>query len=264
MCRWAAYAGPPVFLEEMILSPAHSLIEQSHHASEAKTTINGDGFGLAWYGERSEPGLYRDILPAWSDTNLRSLAKQIRSPLFLAHVRASTGGGTSRDNCHPFSYKNWSFMHNGQIEHFEKLRRSLESCLSDELFAMRQGITDSELIFLLAIHFGLESDSIGAFQKVMNLIASEAKAKDISALVRFTACYSDGNGLQAIRYSTDDRPPSLYFSQCDKDNSLCLVSEPFEHMDRNWTSVPANSHICIKDGRASILPFVPVDLLQVA
>ena len=80
MCRWAAYAGPPVFLEEMILSPAHSLIEQSQRASEAKTAINGDGFGLAWYGERKTPGLYRDILPAWADTNLRSLASQIRSP----------------------------------------------------------------------------------------------------------------------------------------------------------------------------------------
>ena len=70
MCRWAAYSGDPVYLEDLILSPAHSLIEQSHHARQAKTAINGDGFGVAWYGDRDEPGLYRDILPAWADRNL--------------------------------------------------------------------------------------------------------------------------------------------------------------------------------------------------
>lgn len=114
MCRWAAYRGDPLYLEELVSSPAHSLIEQSHCATRAKTATNGDGFGIAWYGDRPEPGRYRDILPAWSDCNLKSLARQIRSPLFLAHVRAATGGGTRRDNCHPFTHESWSFMHNGQ------------------------------------------------------------------------------------------------------------------------------------------------------
>ncbi|MGN6303194.1 MAG: class II glutamine amidotransferase, partial [Mesorhizobium sp.] len=114
MCRWAAYLGEPVFLEDIVTAPCHSLIEQSHHALEAKTPTNGDGFGIAWYGDRPEPGLYRDILPAWSDPNLKSLCRQIRSGLFLAHVRASTGGATSRANCHPFILGRWAFMHNGQ------------------------------------------------------------------------------------------------------------------------------------------------------
>lgn len=83
MCRWAAYLGPETYLEDIISSPSHSLVAQSHDAHEAKTRTNGDGFGVAWYGHRSEPGLYRDILPAWSDQNLRSLARQIRSRLFL-------------------------------------------------------------------------------------------------------------------------------------------------------------------------------------
>ncbi|MCC6204161.1 MAG: class II glutamine amidotransferase, partial [Hyphomicrobiales bacterium] len=122
MCRWAAYLGDDVFLEDIVTAPCHSLIAQSHHALEAKTPTNGDGFGVAWYGERPEPGLYRDILPAWSDPNLKSICRQIRSGLFLAHVRASTGGATSRANCHPFVCGRWSFMHNGQIGGFERLR----------------------------------------------------------------------------------------------------------------------------------------------
>jgi hypothetical protein len=126
MCRWAAYRGTPIPLEQIISAPGHSLVEQSQQATQAKTATNGDGFGVAWYGEHPEPGLYRDVLPAWSDCNLKSLARQIRSPLFLAHVRASTGGATSRDNCHPFVNGRWSFMHNGQIAGFEKIRRPME------------------------------------------------------------------------------------------------------------------------------------------
>ena len=75
MCRWAAYRGDPLYLEELVSSPAHSLIEQSHCATRAKTATNGDGFGIAWYGDRPEPGRYRDVLPAWSDCNLKSLAR---------------------------------------------------------------------------------------------------------------------------------------------------------------------------------------------
>lgn len=264
MCRWAAYAGPPIFMEDMILSPAHSLIDQSQHASEAKTAINGDGFGLAWYGERNIPGLYRDVLPAWADTNLHSLAKQIRSGLFLAHVRAATGGGTNRDNCHPFTYENWSFMHNGQIGNFDLLRRSLEFRLSDSVYAMRQGSTDSELMFLLAVEFGLTDDPVLAFEKMLEFVISEAASRDLNTIIRFTACYSDGHALHAIRFSTDNRPPSLYYASCASDQSICLVSEPFDHPDRNWTAVPANSCVKIADGKLIVTPFLPVKATAVA
>ncbi|MBN9252509.1 MAG: class II glutamine amidotransferase, partial [Mesorhizobium sp.] len=141
MCRWAAYIGDAVFLEDIVSAPCHSLIAQSHCATEAKTATNADGFGLAWYGERPEPGFFRDILPAWSDPNLKSLCRQIRSSLFLAHVRASTGGATSRVNCHPFINGRWSFMHNGQIGDFDRIRRKLEASLGDQLYDQIEGTT---------------------------------------------------------------------------------------------------------------------------
>jgi len=88
MCRLAAYLGSSRPLSEIILDPRHSLIAQSQEALEAKLSVNGDGFGFAWYGAKPEPGLYKDILPAWSDNNLLSLCQHISAPLFLAHVRA--------------------------------------------------------------------------------------------------------------------------------------------------------------------------------
>ncbi|MDF9863931.1 putative glutamine amidotransferase [Methylorubrum pseudosasae] len=110
MCRFLAYLGEPVFLNELVCAPTHSLVHQSLHASEAKTETNGDGFGIGWYGEHAEPGLYRDICPAWSDENLVNLCRQVRARTFFAHVRAATGTATTRANCHPFAHGRHLFI----------------------------------------------------------------------------------------------------------------------------------------------------------
>ena len=103
-------------------------------ARKAAVATNGDGFGLGWYGDLPKPGLYRDTMPAWNDLNLRSLSEQIRSRLFFAHVRASTGTSTARVNCHPFRYDRWLFMHNGQVGGWPIVRRELENLIADRLF----------------------------------------------------------------------------------------------------------------------------------
>jgi hypothetical protein len=48
------------------------------------------GFGLGWYGDHPEPGLYRETRPAWSDENLRYLCRHLHSHLFFAHYNANT------------------------------------------------------------------------------------------------------------------------------------------------------------------------------
>lgn len=245
MCRWAAYRGDALFIEDLVSSPAHSLITQSHSAVEARSATNGDGFGMAWYGERDTPGLYRDILPAWSDCNLISLARQIRSPLFLAHVRAATSGGTRRDNCHPFVHGRWSFMHNGQVEHFDRLRRPLEIMLPDDLYLARNGTTDSELIFLLAFQFGLESAPLLAFRETIAFIERLAIHLDLTPDVRFTSAFSDGKSLYAVRYATGDVAPTLYAAPMGGDGGYCLVSEPLDDNRQNWMAIPNGSAVVI-------------------
>ena len=91
MCRWLAYSGAAVHLDGLIFEPEHSLIDQSLDAYSTTTPTNADGFGLGWYGSREEPGMFKDIRPAWNDRNVRDLAHQIESRLFLAHIRAATG-----------------------------------------------------------------------------------------------------------------------------------------------------------------------------
>ncbi|MCW4631670.1 hypothetical protein [Marinomonas rhodophyticola] len=72
MCRWMAYQGEPVYLESLLFKQEHSLIHQSLSARKSEVTVNADGFGLGWYDEREEHGLYHEVLPAWSDSNLKA------------------------------------------------------------------------------------------------------------------------------------------------------------------------------------------------
>ena len=70
VCRWLAYSGSPVLLEDLLLKPQHSLIDQSLHSRLGATTTNGDGFGLGWYGVGDTPGVFHSIEPAWNERNL--------------------------------------------------------------------------------------------------------------------------------------------------------------------------------------------------
>ncbi len=249
MCRLAAYAGPDIPLENIIIAPRHSLLEQSHGATEAKMAVNGDGFGIAWYGDKSEPGLYRDVLPAWSDGNLMSICRMVRSPLFLSHIRASTVGETSRANCHPFTYKNWSFMHNGQIPHFMRIRRSLEATLPDTLYDLRRGTTDSELLFLLLLANGLETAPRAACESVISMIINTQTDK--SQPNRMTCVLSDGDAIFSFRYSCDNRSPTLYVSGTLDNGGRAIASEPLDGCHKNWSPVPESRFVRLFQGQVT-------------
>ncbi len=264
MCRWAAYVGAPIFLEEIISRPGHSLIHQSHCATQCHTAINADGFGLAWYGDRPEPGLYRDVLPAWSDPNLKSLTAQVRSGLFMAHVRASTGTATSRNNCHPFTHGAWSFMHNGQIGGFDRLRRDAEMMIPDHLYSDRKGATDSEAIFLVALAEGLDGDPRGALERASARFISLARAKGSLPYLRMTAALSDGKRLYAVRYATDEAAPSLYFRWSATRGGMAVVSEPLEDDEGGWNVIDSST-FCTFDGEnVKVEPFKPCALALAA
>jgi glutamine amidotransferase len=256
MCRFLAYHGAPIYLEDMIASPSHSLIAQSLHASEGKTEINGDGFGLGWYGERDIPGLFRDLRPAWSDENLRGICQQVRSRLFFAHVRAATGSATTRANCHPFAAGRWMFMHNGQVGGFSAIRRRVEALIPDEFYALRAGTTDSEALFLAAMGFGLESDAPGAIGAMLSAVRSTMDAAGIAQPLRFAAALTDGHTLWAFRWACDARPPTLYYRAVE--DGLVVVSEPTDQDHATWHPVPAGSLLIAAPGRAmEIKPFIP-------
>ncbi len=252
MCRWVAYLGTPVFLEDFVSRPCQSLVAQSLHSREAKTEVNADGFGLAWYGERQRPGVFRDIRPAWSDENLLSIAHQIRSRLFLAHVRASTGTASTRANCHPFTVDNWVFMHNGQVPNWERVRRKVEAAIPDDLFHHRVGTTDSEALFLLMLANGLERDPQAAVSATIAFVENEMRNADITEPFKMTAAITGGDALYAVRYATNAEPPTLYTKACCPDGGTLVVSEPLDGVHTDWNVVPAQSFVMVTAGEVQV------------
>jgi len=254
MCRWIAYRGETIPLEHYVTSPAHSLVEQSIRALESTAATNGDGFGLGWYGEHSEPGLYREVRPAWSDENLRYLCRHIRSHLFFAHVRAATATPTTRPNCHPFVSGRWMFMHNGAVGSWARVRRKVESLIPDALYPSRIGTTDSEAVFLAILGAGADRDPIGATLRTLAALTEiGAPYKDT---LRFTSALTDGRNLYAFRFSANDAANTLYYRVSE--GNLLLVSEPLDTDRESWIPVPPEHMVIARAGeRVEIMPIDP-------
>jgi predicted glutamine amidotransferase len=240
MCRWIAYRGETTALEHYVTEPAHSLIAQSIHALESTAGVNGDGFGLGWYGLHPEPGLYREVRPAWSDENLRYLCRHLQSHLFFAHVRAATGTAITRVNCHPFACGKWLFMHNGFLGNWARWRRQVEGLIPDELYPSRNGTTDSEAIFLAMMGAGTDQP-VAAAEKVLASLTELANRGEPGDRFRFTAALANGRDLYAFRYAVNDRANTLYYRESER--GIVIVSEPTDR-DKNWVVVPEN-HVVI-------------------
>lgn len=255
MCRFLAWCGAPRYLDGFVLNGDHSLVAQSRGALISKTPLNADGFGLAWYGLRETPCIYKDVNPAWSDANLHQIARHTQSRLFMAHVRASTSTATSRNNCHPFSLGRWSFMHNGQIGGHLKLRQGLEGMIPSACYDHRFGATDSEAIFLIAAGRGLDQAPIAAMAQAVHEVEALSRAKGALPYVRFAACWSDGRTLYAARYASDRFAPSLFYQV--RDDGIVISSEPLDQDSGSWIEIDAGTAIEVNETTLTTRDFLP-------
>jgi predicted glutamine amidotransferase len=273
MCRWLAYSGTPIRLEELLVKRDRSLIDQSLHARQGATTTNGDGFGVGWYDDQGVPRVYRSTHPAWNDRNLRELAAGVSSPLFFAHIRASTGTAIQETNTHPFRHGRWLWMHNGLIREFSSMRRELLLAVDDSLFASIEGTTDSEAMFFLALTFGLEEDPIEGVERMVGFVEETGRRHGVEQPVQMTVATSDGSSIWAFRYSTEGVSRSLYFStRMDAlqamypenpelarlgDETRVVVSEPLGDLEGAWNEVPESHVGVVRPGEDELRPFSP-------
>jgi glutamine amidotransferase len=274
MCRWNAWFGQPLLVEELLFRTEHGLIDQSLHSRLGVETTNGDGFGLGWYSDAGGmPGRYRSVTPAWSDANLRDLAAHIESPLFLAHIRATTGTPVQQTNCHPFRHGRWLFVHNGAIREFERIRRDLLLAIAPSLFEGVAGSTDSEVLFYLALTCGLTEDPLGAVERAVGLVEATGHAHGIEHPVQMTLGFSDGERLWAVRYSSEQSSRTLYISADSAtaqklypdsrrfarltDEDRIIVSEPLSDLPGVWLEVPESTALIVQRGHDEHRPFRP-------
>ena len=273
MCRWLAYSGSPIRLEELLVKRDRSLIDQSLHSRMGATTTNGDGFGVGWYDEEDVPHLYRSTHPAWNDRNLLELAAGVSSGLFLAHIRASTGSAIQETNTHPFRHGRWLWMHNGLIREFPLVRRELMLAVDDSLFTSIEGTTDSEPMFYLALTFGLEDDPVNALERTVGLVEETGRKHGVDDPIQMTVATPDGRSIWAFRYSSEGNSRSLFFStRMDalkalhpefvelaglSDETRVVVSEPLGDLEGAWQEVPESHVGIIQPGDDELRPFTP-------
>ena len=265
MCRWMAWHGQPVLIEELLFKTQHGIVDQSLHSRMGAEPTNGDGFGLGWYGAGEGPGVYHGVAPAWGDANLRELAAHVASPLFLVHVRAAIGSPIQQTNCHPFRHGRWLFVHNGYVGDFQVIRRDLMWAIDPKLFAGIVGSTDTEVVFRLALTFGLEEDPIRALERTVRLIETTATERGVAPMVQGTFGVSDGSSLWAVRYATEGRARSLFasadvdslhelyperkmwFATATSDDRL-IASEPFSDLPGVWHEIDESSAVIVRSG----------------
>lgn len=277
MCRFIAYLGRPIIVDELLLKPSNSLVHQSFDAGEMSQTLNGDGFGLGWYVHSisQQPGLFRSISPAWNNSNLLYNAPLIRTDCMFAHVRAASVGAVSEANAHPFHYEQYLMMHNGVIPQFHKIKRRLQSLLKDEMYLWVKGQTDSEHLFALLMQNINElkdtsaeintEQARAAFQKTFDTLAELTREAGIEGEVStFNIMVTDGYRIFGSRYSSDPvrEARTLYYSagskfQCEdgvsamlQDDSgrraVLIVSEKLNRLTHEWTRIPDNHFISVE------------------
>ncbi|MGO3886211.1 MAG: class II glutamine amidotransferase [Mycetocola sp.] len=291
MCRWLAYLGDPIVLEDVLVRPNHSLIDQSLLARdlflpgsamasqfrEHAFPTNGDGFGVAWSGRRGRLGQYRQTTPAWDSQNLRHLAAQIESGCFLAHVRAAPGGTIAEQNCHPFVHDGWMFQHNGEINGFDRVKRDLTLDVDPALYPHMLGNGDTEVCFYLALSYGLATDPVAALTRMVDRVERARRENGVDEPFRATMCASDGERLVVLRWVSPDTAsgdaPSLFHSsgptilhtadgtnESLPDDAQLVVSEPLElHWSAHtWHRVPSGTIGVFRRGTEPV--FTPVEV----
>jgi predicted glutamine amidotransferase len=273
MCRWLAYSGAPILLKEALYGGTHSLVDQSLHSRLGAETTNGDGFGVGWYGAPDTPGVFHSTEPAWNDQNLRELAGHISSPLFFTHIRAAIGSAVQQTNCHPFRHDHWLFMHNGYINEFATIKRDLILAVDPSLYPEIKGQADTEVLFYLALTFGLEHDPPAAVEQAIGLVETIAGRHGVPHPFQGTIATTDGERIWAFRYSSERNSRTLFYTtdvptlrklQPERqllkefsDDARLIVSEPLGDVAGVWNEVPESTCGIIGPGHAETRPFQP-------
>jgi len=105
------------------------------------------------------------------------------------------------------------------------------------------------------LSFGLDRDPIAAVQKTLAAVVELMRAADIKEALRFTSVFTNGTEIFAVRYATDDAPPSLYW-RYDHDQ-LLIVSEPLDDDQRCWHEVPPGQMVVTeRNTRIDMVPFL--------
>lgn len=236
-----AYIGPQILVADCVLWPSRSIIKQSYEARERRNdsslpfhlgygNLNADGFGIGWYAEGQKSGqdetpcVFTSVTPAWNNDNLSRLATKLESGLIFAHVRAAYPGmPVSEQNCHPFQWGRYLFMHNGVVGGFMAIRRKLLGTLSDTVYNTVQSFhSDSAVSFAVFLNCLPDLHSkhspqvlLRAVEQAIAAISRVQREEGIDDVSLLNYVVSDGDTLIATRFTSDEDESgaSLYYAE---------------------------------------------------
>lgn len=152
-------------------------------------------------------------------------------------------------------------------------RSLIDQSLDESLFTSIEGTTDSEVMFYLALTFGLEDDPVHAVERMVGFVEEAGRSHGVEHPIQMTVATTDGQCIWAFRYSSEGDSRSLYFStRMDNlkalhpelaelgalsDETRVIVSEPLGDLPGAWNEVPESHVGIVQPGEDELRPFAP-------
>ena len=153
------------------------------------------------------------------------------------------------------------------------MKRELALAVDESLYACIEGSTDSELLFYLALTFGLEDDPSRAVERMVGFVEEVGHRHGTQHPIQMTIATTEGESVWAFRYSSEGRSQSLYYSSDVRtlrqlypdrpllhevsDETRIIVSEPLADLAGAWNEVPESSYSLVREGEDELLTFQP-------
>ena len=276
MCRWLAYSGSPILLEDLLYKPVHSLIDQSLHSRLGVETTNGDGFGVGWYGDGDDArrvpehraGLERPQ-PARARRPHRRAARVRPHPRLHGHRRCSRRTATRSATAAGCGCTT------ARSRGFQEVKRELTLAVDPALYPAIEGSTDSEMFFYLALTLASRTTRRARWTRTVGL----RRARRPRARHRAPDPDDRGDHRRRARLGLPllQRGPLalavLLHRACDtlrelhpdnsrsssglSDETRLVVSEPLGDLAGAWNEVPESSYGVVHDGQDELHPFTP-------
>jgi len=245
MCRHLAYLGPAASLADLVLTPEHSLLEQTYAPVEMRGSgvVNADGFGIGWYDQAGNARRYRRAVPMWADGSLGDIASAVRTTGVVAAARnGTTGMPVTETACAPFRHGRWLFSHNGVVRGWPDTVEPLARELPVGDLVGLEAPTDSALLWALALRRLREGDSVETVVEQLTLeVGRSAPGSRLNLLL------SDGETVAATTWAH-----SLWVR--DGTDAVTVSSEPFGADREAWRPVDDGQLVVATIGGVKIRP----------
>jgi glutamine amidotransferase len=164
-------------------------------------------------------------------------------------------------------------MHNGYVDSFAMIKRDLVLTIDPSLYPEIKGSADSEILFYLALTFGLTDDPPAAVARAIGLVEECGHARGIRYPFQGSIATTDGETMWAFRYSSEGSSRSLFFSRDIRtvreeclgedvlseapDDARLVVSEPLGGLPGAWLEMPEATYGVVSREEERLMPFSP-------